>query len=102
MTGATDGRLFYRYRKNIVARDEVNQSACLLVMSWAEAERRGVPADRLVFLVASGEVRPRTYVRRPYLHQHRNVSSAAQVDTADLVFTGGNVEAWSRVTRDHA
>ncbi len=45
------------YRKNIVARDEVNQAACVLVMSWAEAERRGVPRDRMVFLVGSGEVR---------------------------------------------
>ncbi len=39
-----------------MARDEVNQAACLLLMSWAEAERRGVPDSKLVFLIGSGEV----------------------------------------------
>ena len=40
----------------MVARDEVNQAACLLVMSWAEAERRGIAKEKMVFLVGSGEV----------------------------------------------
>ena len=45
-----------RYRKKIVSRDEVNQSACLLVMSLGEAERRGVDPNKYIFLVGSGEV----------------------------------------------
>lgn len=35
----------------------MNQSACLLVMSWAEAERRGVPPEKIIFLTGSGEVK---------------------------------------------
>ena len=45
----------YPYRKWMCARDEVDQSACLIMMSWAEAERRGIHADKLVFLHGSGD-----------------------------------------------
>mmetsp|Transcript_12063 Transcript_12063/g.13874 ORF Transcript_12063/g.13874 Transcript_12063/m.13874 type:complete len:573 (+) Transcript_12063:112-1830(+) len=45
----------YPYTKNMVARDEVDQSAMILVMSWAEAERRGISRDKLVFLWSSGD-----------------------------------------------
>eukprot|EP01046_Picozoa_sp_COSAG06_P041306 COSAG06_NODE_5109_length_3713_cov_2.494466_3_plen_187_part_00 len=37
------------------ARDEIDQSASVLIMSWAEAERRGIPEAQLVFLHGSGD-----------------------------------------------
>ena len=43
------------YNKWMIARDEIDQSAAFLVMSWAEAERRDIALDRLVFLWGSGD-----------------------------------------------
>jgi acetyl-CoA C-acetyltransferase len=51
-----DNRMMsYPYRKWMCARDEIDQSACVIMMSWAEAERRGVHRNRLVFLHGSGD-----------------------------------------------
>ena len=47
--------LAYPYTKSMVARDEVDQSAAILLMSWAEAEKRGVPEDKIIFLWGSGD-----------------------------------------------
>ena len=41
------------YRKWMIARDEIDQSAAVIMMSWAEAERRGIPEGNLVFLHGS-------------------------------------------------
>ena len=43
------------YNKWMIARDEIDQSAAFLVMSWAEAERRGISKEKLVFLWGSGD-----------------------------------------------
>jgi len=43
------------YNKWMIARDEIDQSAAFLIMSWAEAERRNIAPDKLVFLWGSGE-----------------------------------------------
>eukprot|EP00945_MAST-04E_sp_MAST-4E-sp1_P001486 g1486.t1 len=56
MHASDQNRIFgYPYRKWMCARDEVDQSAVFIVMSWAEAERRGVHPDKLVFLHGSGD-----------------------------------------------
>jgi acetyl-CoA C-acetyltransferase len=56
MTASKDNRVFgYPYRKWMCARDEVDQSAAVIMMSWAEAERRGISDDKLVFLHGSGD-----------------------------------------------
>jgi acetyl-CoA C-acetyltransferase len=56
MTASKDNRVFgYPYRKWMCARDEVDQSAAVIMMSWAEAERRGISNDKLVFIHGSGD-----------------------------------------------
>jgi len=43
-----DNRMIgYPYRKNMCARDEVDQAAAILMMSWAEAIRRGISSDKI-------------------------------------------------------
>ena len=56
------------YNKWMIARDEIDQSACCIMMSWAEAERRGVPRSKLVFLWGSGDAFDTTFLplRRKY------------------------------------
>lgn len=43
------------FRKWMIARDEIDQSAALIMMSWAEAERRNIPRGKIVFLHGSGD-----------------------------------------------
>eukprot|EP00939_MAST-03C_sp_MAST-3C-sp1_P001131 g1131.t1 len=45
----------FPYTKNMCAIDRVDMSAALLLMSWAEAKRRGIPDDRMIFLRGSGD-----------------------------------------------
>lgn len=45
----------YPYVKAMCAIDRVDMSASILLMSWAEAKRRGVPDERLIFLAGSGD-----------------------------------------------
>jgi acetyl-CoA C-acetyltransferase len=56
MTVSKENRVFgYPYRKWMCARDEVDQSAAVIMMSWAEAKRRGISDDKLVFIHGSGD-----------------------------------------------
>ena len=48
-------RMATPYNKWMIARDEIDQSAAFLVMSWAEAERRQIPEEKLIFLWGSGD-----------------------------------------------
>jgi len=43
------------YNKWMIARDEIDQSAAYIIMSWAEAERRNISNEKLVFLWGSGD-----------------------------------------------
>lgn len=43
------------YYKWMIARDEIDQSAALIMMSWGEAERRRIPKENIVFLHGSGD-----------------------------------------------
>lgn len=45
----------YPYTKSLVARDEVDQSAVILLMSWAEAEKRGISEENMLFLWSSAD-----------------------------------------------
>ncbi len=45
----------YPYRKWMCARDEVDQSAAVIIMSLAEARRRGISEAKLVFIHGSGD-----------------------------------------------
>eukprot|EP00944_MAST-04C_sp_MAST-4C-sp1_P003796 g3796.t1 len=46
----------FPYRKWMCARDEVNQSACILLMSAEEAEKRGIDERKLVYIHGSGDM----------------------------------------------
>lgn len=56
MTTTKENRMMATpYNKWMIARDEIDQSAAYLVMSWAEAERRNIPRNKIVFLWGSGD-----------------------------------------------
>ncbi|HWI44029.1 MAG TPA: acetyl-CoA acetyltransferase [Nocardioides sp.] len=52
------------YPRFLVARDQVNQGAAVLLMSVAAAARHGVPEDRWVFLHGHADVRSRDFFER--------------------------------------
>jgi acetyl-CoA C-acetyltransferase len=52
------------YTRYLVARDQVNQGASVLLMSVASARRLGVPADRWVFLHGHADLRERGLLER--------------------------------------
>ena len=48
LTPSADNRTIATpYNKWLCARDEIDQSASVIMMSWAEAERRGIPDEKL-------------------------------------------------------
>ncbi|MGN6781527.1 MAG: acetyl-CoA acetyltransferase, partial [Marmoricola sp.] len=55
------------YPRYVVARDQVNQGAAVLLMSLGAAERFGVPAERRVFLHGHADLRERSLLERPDL-----------------------------------
>ena len=65
------------YNKWLCARDEIDQSAAVLMMSWAEAERRGIPDEKLVFLHGSGDAFDvNSVVLRSQFTESRSMSAA--------------------------
>lgn len=55
------------YPRLMVARDQVNQSAAVLVMTVSAASELGVPKDRWVFLHGHADLRERVLLERPDL-----------------------------------
>ena len=55
------------YTRYLVARDQVNQGAAVLLMSVAAARRLGVPVDRWVFLHGHADLREQSLLDRPDL-----------------------------------
>ncbi|MGN6250356.1 MAG: acetyl-CoA acetyltransferase [Marmoricola sp.] len=55
------------YPRYVVARDQVNQGAAVVMMSVAAADRLGVPEDRRVFLHGHADLRERPLLERPDL-----------------------------------
>jgi acetyl-CoA C-acetyltransferase len=48
-------RMAFPYSKWMCARDEVDMSSAAIMMSAAEAKRRGIPDDKIVYLWGSGD-----------------------------------------------
>eukprot|EP00040_Diaphanoeca_grandis_P005492 m.33044 g.33044 ORF g.33044 m.33044 type:complete len:569 (-) comp16751_c0_seq1:412-2118(-) len=69
--------LSYPYTKLVVARDEVNQSAAMLMMSLAEAKRRRICEKKLVYLWGCG-----TTYDDPIVALRHSLSHSASMMTA--------------------
>jgi acetyl-CoA C-acetyltransferase len=52
------------YPRRLVARDQANQGAAVLIASLGKAKAMGVPADRLIYLHGGADVRERTPTER--------------------------------------
>lgn len=79
------------YPRRLVARDQVNQGAAVLLVSLACARRLGVPAQRRVFLHGHADLRERPLLERPDLSRSPAAGLAvahalevAGIGTADL------------------
>lgn len=66
------------YPRYLVARDQVNQGAAVLLMSVAAAEGLGVPQDKWVFLHGHADLRERTLLEREDLSSSPAAVKAAQ------------------------
>jgi acetyl-CoA C-acetyltransferase len=65
------------YTRYLVARDQVNQAAAIVLTSLQAARRLGVPEDRMVFLHGHADLRERDLLERPDLS--RGPASTAAV-----------------------
>jgi acetyl-CoA C-acetyltransferase len=66
------------YPRYIVARDQVNQGAAVLLMSIAAARRLGVPEQRWVFLAGHADTREQRLINRPDLSRSPAAVRASQ------------------------
>ena len=48
-------RMAFPYTKWMCARDEIDMSSAVIMMSAAEAKRRGIPDNKMVYLWGSGD-----------------------------------------------
>lgn len=81
------------YRRTLVARDQVNQAAAVLIASVACARRLGVPEQKWVYLHGAADLVERPLLDRPDLSISpaavlacRAAMEAAQVGVADIGF----------------
>jgi acetyl-CoA C-acetyltransferase len=79
------------YPRYLVARDQVNQGAAVLIVSMAVAERLGVPRDRWVFLNGHADLRERKLLERADLSRSpaavmavRHALEVAGIDVDDV------------------
>ncbi|MBK0870662.1 enoyl-CoA hydratase/isomerase family protein [Saccharopolyspora sp. HNM0986] len=79
------------YPRFLVARDQVNQGAAVLLMSIAAARRLGVPEDKWVFLHGTADLRERELMERADLSSSpasvlavRHALDVAGIDIADV------------------
>ncbi|MGV9674952.1 acetyl-CoA acetyltransferase [Nocardia sp. NPDC003482] len=73
-------RITDAYTRLLVAREQVNQSAAIVLVSLETARRLGVPEDRMVFLRGRADLTERELLRRPDLS--RSPAAVAAVRTA--------------------
>lgn len=74
----TDNRMIsFPYTKYMVARDEVNMSAFVCLMSLAEARRRGVPEKNIIYLHATSDA-----IDTPIIAQRDKISATRAMDQA--------------------
>jgi acetyl-CoA C-acetyltransferase len=67
------------YPRYLVARDQVNQGAAVLLASIAAARRLGVPAERCVFLAGHADAREQRLLTRPDLSRSPAAARASEV-----------------------
>ncbi|MGQ4618900.1 acetyl-CoA acetyltransferase [Nocardia sp. R7R-8] len=79
------------YPRFVVARDQVNQGAAVLVMSVRAAQELGISSDKWVFLHGHADLRERPLLERPDLgvapasvHAARHALEVAGIDAAAL------------------
>lgn len=73
------------YTRMLVARDQVNQAAAVLIASVAKAKELGVPRDRWVFLHGQGDANELTIMERPDISA---APSAVEASKAALAKAG--------------
>jgi enoyl-CoA hydratase/carnithine racemase len=71
------------YPRYLVARDQVNQGAAVLLMSIAAARRLGVPEERWVFLAGYADAQERRLLTRPDLSRSPAAARAFDAYFAD-------------------
>ncbi|MGH6958382.1 MAG: acetyl-CoA acetyltransferase, partial [Caulobacteraceae bacterium] len=81
------------FPRRMVARDQANQGAAVLIASAAKARALGVPEDRFVYLHGAADARERTVMERADLSRSPAASMAVQraleaagVGLADMAF----------------
>jgi len=67
------------YPRYLVARDQVNQGAAVLLASIAAARRLGVPAERCVFLAGHADAREQRLLTRPDLSRSPAAARASEL-----------------------
>ncbi len=67
------------YPRYLVARDQVNQGAAVVLASIAAARRLGVPAERCVFLAGHADAREQRLLTRPDLSRSPAAARACEV-----------------------
>lgn len=70
------------FPRRMVARDQANQGAAVLLTSVDEAKALGVPEDRWVYLHGGADVKERTVIERPDLSQAPGAVAAAKAALA--------------------
>ncbi len=81
------------YPRYLVARDQVNQGAAVLLMSIAAARRLGVPQERWVFLAGYADAREQRLLTRPDLSRSPAAARASEQALAMAGITMGDVAA---------
>ncbi|MDB5433229.1 MAG: acetyl-CoA acetyltransferase [Caulobacter sp.] len=66
------------FPRRMVARDQANQGAAVLLTSVGKARALGVPQDRWVYLHGGADVKERTVIERPDLSQAPGALAATQ------------------------
>jgi acetyl-CoA C-acetyltransferase len=79
------------YPRYLVARDQVNQGAAVLLMSIAAARRLGVPEERWVFLAGYADAQERRLLTRPDLSRSPAAARASEQALAMAGVTMGEV-----------
>jgi len=75
------------YPRLLVARDQVNQGAAVLVMSAEAARRLGVPEDRWVYLHGHADLRAQRLLERPDLSAYP-VATTATTEALEMAGIG--------------
>ena len=91
--GEHNRMIAHPYPQRLIARDKVNQSAALVVVSTATADVLNVPTERRIYLKGYAHARERAVIERPDIGEARSAGltinaalSAANVSLDDIAF----------------